>query len=327
MNDPELQLAQRKPEQYGYDARATRDMATVQFIPAKMPSEQWLVLSISPAAHSGSATLVGGAIDGTTGRIIDASSGKPVEPSALPRGVVQEGSWVATMRFGSAAGKRRGSYHWFDDLPTHVRKLSANDLYNPFSRGGEVLCRHNPQLQGSREFDSVSLLPEKWDVHARGVFEALRKDSELFSAPLSPSKQTHLQALVEGDNAILSAMAFRTLIEAGKIDRKALRANLTKAQGYRRAVFAYVALAHPKLLGEAALEEELTRVIEATRRVPDHRGIALALATTTLLHPESPASRSVGRKLLSHIRRHSNQISKAKKDPYLEQIFTVLQIL
>jgi two-component sensor histidine kinase len=80
------------------------------------------VLWIAPAAISGSATL-----EGST----------HVGQQASPPAILQTGDWELRLSLQPGIISSHGTYRWIKPLRSHERKLSADDIYSPFS--GEQL--------------------------------------------------------------------------------------------------------------------------------------------------------------------------------------------
>jgi hypothetical protein len=315
------------PDQHLHDLRAVHDMGDLRVDLGQDTADRlWYVLRVTPDPHSGSTTLVGAAIDGKTGELIDSATGKPAGESSFPSALIQEGSWTLMTRIGAPRGKQRGRYKWIEPLQYRKRKLDPEDIYRPFSKGGVVLCRHNPKLEGAEQFDSVNLLPAGWESDVRSAFDALQKNKALSSAPASSADIASLRAL-PNDNPIVSSIAFRSLAETGNLDSETLQQGFSKSSGYLRAVFMYVVLIHSPVGALTTLEAALTQAAQSTSQPSDSRAVALASTAAALFHPELPVSSSLSSKLLSSIRsRPIPSIAGHQSDPYVDQLLKLTQI-
>ena len=335
MSDKDILAA--PPEQHLHDLRAVYDMGNLHLdTTAKAGDLPWSIVRLAPEPHSGSTTLIGAAIDGKTGKLIDAATGKAAVESSFSPATIVEGSWALVTRIGAPRGKQRGHYKWTEPLEYRKRKLEPKDVYRPFAKGGTVLCRHNPEVEGAAQFDAVSLLPTGWETNVAPAFDALKKNKVLSRQPTSAVDKMSLKALMANTNAITSTIAFRSLSETGNLDAQTVQQTLSKATGYHRAVLMYVALAHAPAAGPAAIEPALTQAVQGTIRPPDSRSAALAFAAVALFHPELPASRALSVNLLNAMRSGSApsvagqktaSVARQKADPYLEELLKTAQIL
>src|SRR5271165_1438440 len=333
MSDKDILAA--PPEQHLHDLRAIYDMGNLHLDPAaKVGNQPWSVVRLTPDPYSGSETLVGAALDAKTGQLINAATGKPAADDSFSSGMIEEGSWALVTRLGVPRGKQRGRYKWTKPLEYEKRKLDPEDIYRPFVKGGTVLCRHNPEVEGATQFDAVSLLPTGWETNVAPAFDALKKNKVLSRQPVSAVDKMSLKALMADANAITSTIAFRSLSESGNLDSKTVQQTLSKATGYHRAVLMYVALVHAPAAGPSAIEPALAQATQSTSRPPDSRAAALAFAAVALFHPELPKSRALSVSLLNGMRSglapsvagQAASSAKRKIDPYVEQLLKTAQI-
>jgi hypothetical protein len=334
MSDKDILAA--PPEQHLHDLRAVYDMGNLHLDPtAKVGDQAWSVVRLAPEPHSGSTTLLGAAIDGKTGGLIEAATGKPAAENSFASAIIEEGSWTLINRIGTVRGTPLGRYKWTEPLEYRKRKLDPDDIYRPFSKGGIVLCRHNAEVEGATQFDAVSLLPTGWEANVSPAFDALKKNKVLSRQPTSPVDKMSLKALMADNNAITSTIAFRSLSESGNLDSKTVQQTLSKTTGYHRAVLMYVALVHAPAAGPAAIEPALAQAVQSITRPPDSRAAALAFAAVALFHPNLPQSRSLSVNLLNGMRGRSApaiagqktaSAAKTKTDPYVDELLKTAQI-
>src|SRR5277367_3940610 len=103
MSDSDILAA--TPEQHLHDLRAVYDMGNLHLDPsAKVGDHPWSVVRLAPDHHSGSTTLIGAAIDGKTGGLIEAATGKPAVESSFSSATIMEGSWTLINRIGALGG-------------------------------------------------------------------------------------------------------------------------------------------------------------------------------------------------------------------------------
>lgn len=310
------------PEQYPHDLRAVHDIGTFHpDISATADDRRWAALHINPDTYSGSETLIGAAINSKTGEFIEAATGKPAGDMSFPLGISEKGSWTLITRIGASRGKQKGGYEWTKPLNQNDRKLEPEDIYRPFSKGGVILCRHDPQVGGAGQFDSVNLLPRGWESDIRPAFDSLRKNNALFAAPASAKEIASLGAMLRDKNRIISSIAARSLAESGNLDSQTLQQALSKSAGYQRAVLMYVALVHPPATEPSAVEPALTQAVQNTSEASNNRSAVLASTAAVLFHPELPKSRALGLKLLNTIRgRPITALAGKEADPYVDQL-------
>jgi hypothetical protein len=320
MNDTLLLSTPALTDQDLHDVRAAHDMANLRFdAVAKGGEGSWIIIKIIPAPHSGSATIVGASIDLASGKLIDKRQ-EILTPDAAQPGIMEEGSWELVASLSNSATTSRGKYSWTEPRRTRIRGLEVEDLYRPFARGGVVLCRHRPEMQGSAQFGSVQLIPLGWEIHMRAAYEFFQRNPGLFAGSSLPSQRDQLVEMLRGDNPVLGVMAFRTMAEKGTVDIALLREVLDRFEGYRRGVLSYMIMVHPLNLNENTLLDELAKAVEGITALDEHRFFALGIATARLLHPDLRTSQVLVPKLLTTLRRHTAQLGGGKGPPTYEQI-------
>jgi len=324
MKDALLPQTPARPHQEIHDVRATHDVANLRFDPVKVGAGTWVVIKITPAPHSGSATVIGAAIDAGSGKLIDRGTGKEMTPDAARSGIIEEGSWELVASLNGPAIPGRGQYSWTEPLATRVHKLEAKHLYMPFAEGGCVLCRYDPAAAGSARFDSVCLIPPDWEGGVKPAYEVVKQNPQLFAAPPTPPQTDQLVRILSGDNSVVATLAFRTLLEGAQVDSERLRAALSQSKGYRRAVFVYLLMRLIPNSQHDMLSRELGQSITSSDDLEEHKAVALGMATTRLLHPESSSSQSLAPPLLTALRGRTQRLAGEKgTDPYLRRLFEV----
>ncbi len=336
MSDSDILAA--TPEQHLHDLRAVYDMANLRLQSSADTGESpWSVLQIVPEPHSGSETSIGVARNIETGELVDVATGKPLAPGIpVQPGTIEEGSWTVIAGTGARKGEPRGHYKW--TLPTDYsdrKMITPDDIYRPLSRGGNVLCRHNPQVEGVGQFDSVSLLPSGWETQVQPALAALQQD-DLLSKPLtSDSVRTSLTKLLASDNSITSSVAFRSLNQTGNLDPGTIQQTISSAFGYRRAVMMYVALALAPAPGAPSAEPAFAPSVQGSASPQENRSTALALAAVAIFHKGS-ASATLSVALLNGMRSRSAPsvagefaplVAEQASDPYVEELLKTAQLM
>jgi hypothetical protein len=159
MNDALLLSVPASADQPLHDVRAVHDVASLRFETVDRRGGAWMVIKISPAPHSESATIIGASIDIESGQMIDSATGNIISPGASLGGTIEEGTWELIAHLSDTVMASRGQYSWTKPHEFLTRKLEAEDLFHPFAQGGVIFCRHNPAAQGAAQFESVHLIP------------------------------------------------------------------------------------------------------------------------------------------------------------------------
>lgn len=316
------------PEQHLHDLRAVYDMGNLRLqLGADAATRPWSVLRLLPDAHSGSETAIGVAQNIDTGQLVDVATGKVIVPGTpINPGLIEEGSWKLISRIGAPRGKQSGRYKWTEPINYRERKLAPDDIYRPFAGGGVILCRHNPQAEGTAQFDSVSLLPPGWESDVRPAFDTLQKNKVLSAAPASTAEANSLRDSLATSNGLISSIASRTLAESGNFDHATLQQTLSQSTGYRRAVVMYIALIHPAAVEAPIVEPALTQAAATASETSDSRAVVLASTAAVLFHRELPKSQALGLKLLNSIRsRPIPAVAGQDSDPYVNQLLSLTQ--
>jgi hypothetical protein len=310
-----------------HDLRAIHDIMGVRFGELQQSRDRaWSVVKITAALYSGSATVIGTYIEAESGRLIDESTGDVVQPRSRPVGIIEEGSWELIDTLGHFTGANRGQYGWTEPRKAVIRtRRPAVYSYSPFAKGGNVLCSHNPSVQGAAQFKSVHLIPRGWETAIRPAYEAFKHSSELFTTPRLPSHYAQLSGMLGGDNSVVAVMAFRTLVENRRVDIPLLKDALGRSHGYRQAAFVYLVLLEPGQIDKNALTSELTTAIAATSARDEHPPIATAIAAARLLHPTFRMPQSLGPKVLTSLRDRATRLAAVTPpDPYLRVVFEIM---
>jgi hypothetical protein len=318
MVDTPLSQAPVTRDRVLHDARAVLDVS--EFDATQLNEGLWTVARLVPAPHSGSATARGAFIDGDTGRLVG-PSGRPVsEPpgtaaSAGYATIWYEGSYEITTALGGQPAPASGRYSWREERPVIVRGIPREHAYNPFARGGTVLCRFGPGPGDTSPFSRVCVLPEGFEAH---VPDAARAASELAGGP-SPEA---LEGWLTSRNPLLSTQAVRETARGQRFTGQSLRSMLGTADGYNRAVLHFTAVRDAQYLGAGVLRSGFDTDF-APGSDPDHRrAAALALFTAQLFAPEAAAL--VTGELLVHRERGLLAAAAVAEDPYVREAIAVL---
>jgi len=277
MVDTPLSQAQATRERVLHDARAVLDVS--EFEAAQMGMGVWVVLRVMPAPHSGAATTNETVLDGDTGRLVDQSG---AEASLAGPAVVRfEGAYEITSALSGPPPPASGRYSWREQQPAVVRGMPREYVYNPFARGGTVLCQLDPAAGETTPFSHVSLLPEGFDAY---VQEAARAASELTGGVET------IDRWLASRNPLLSTQAVRELARRQRLDEPSLRSMLETADGYIRAVLYFTALRDAQYLGAGVLRAGFDADFAQGSETDHRRAAALALLTAQLFAPQAAAS-------------------------------------
>ena len=262
MVDTALSQAPGTEQQVLHDTRAVLDASELGAVRATA-GQTWAVLRTTPGPNSGSGTIPGAFVDGSTGRIIDSATGAEVGPDTQPVAVYTGSYQVLAILSGQL---QAGDYAWQEPLAVEVRDLPRESVYHPFALPGTVVARYRPEATDAAPFDPVYLIPDGWETH---VPAAVAETS-----------------VVDSANPLLAARALTALARDKSLDEPTLRARLDRTDGYPRALTHFVALRDAGHLGGAALWAALATDLADPE--PDHRrAAALGLLTARLFAPEA----------------------------------------
>lgn len=188
---PERAIGETAWVDLDYEARVVLDWSRA---PAKDIAvdtmASWIVVEADPDLSSGAARI------GETGT-----------------GIVSEGSWrrLAVVR-GSTEGPS-GVYRWIDPIQSWVGhgNRTPGEIHNLFVEGGVGLCQYDPS-ESERPFGECYLLLPQWATVA--VTEAMtfvRAHPKFLETKPERDDSKRLARLLEQDNPMLSALAFRAM--------------------------------------------------------------------------------------------------------------------
>lgn len=301
-----------------YDARSVHDMAQLRFDAiASDPLKTWALVRIVAEPHSGSATIPGAYVEAETGRVVI----PPGDEKATV--IIKEGSWevIASLQEGNPPSPKAGKYSWTEPL-VKKRKLDPEDVYSAFGKSGILLSRLNPEAKDAKKFEPSYLIPTQWENAILPAYQQFKTNSGLFNGQLSRTQTNRVAQLLRSDNPILSAMAFRRLIETEKLDEESIISAVQQADGHKKAVYIYVLLTRPENAKEDAVLNLLKHVAESAKGADDLRSIALGSFAAAVFASDSKNGQALGRQLLATLRERSKEIN-AESDEYLQEIFRV----
>ena len=279
MADSRLSLAPATAQRVLHDVQAVIDVCDIDLerIGANDTGAS-VVLSTTPDPYTGSATIPGVIIDGETGRMMDRAGG-PADLSQ-PVMLLREGRFRVLTVLSGSTPTREGRYSWTQPLPVPTRGVMRQAVFDPFTDGGTVLCRYNPDA--AAPFEEVRLLPEGWETHAADAIQVARR-AVLQHPPARPAG-AELRDRVESANPILFAQSMNALAKTGSIDSPLLASLYDRLRGYRRAVLHFVALRHPSSGTATAVRNRLQADLAGTDR-DRRRAVALGLLAARLFAP------------------------------------------
>ena len=281
-------MTARPPSPF-HDVRAVHDMASL--LVDDIAAAPWILIEVSAEPRSGGAMTIGASVDVASGKLIDDATGRELAPEEVRSGIVFAGTWQRIDAATEAPVPGSASYSWVEGRTTHLHRLSAEDLHDPFARSGTILCQYHDAEHDRAQFSSVRVVPPGWEGSPRGAREALRADPEMLAGPA-------LSSVADGDNPVLAVLAFRALATQPGA--------LARATEYRQAVFVYLLMRRTD--DEAALQELTSLGVS----LDEPRFFVLGVCAARLLHPELRSSRDWAAKLVAS--------SRASTDPYLQQL-------
>lgn len=277
-----------------YNPRIILDTATLQFDRVG-GAARWIVASIAPAPGMGEACVLRTVTQGRQG--VDRVTGQEVRPEL---GFREVGAWVLRTGLEGDVGRDYGTYDWNEPFgsPLRVTRVDLYDIFSDMNRGrregaggGTIVCRYDPAEEGRKPFSHVHLIPPLWHETVSVAFEAWRRGEPPFS---STASHDALLPLLSAGSPLTAVAAFRRLLEEGA-SQDELEQAMLGAQGYLRAVFAYLALRHADE-GTSAVglfEAVIARVDE----VQGLRSLVAAMGTVRFFSSERSVLRDVATRL------------------------------
>ena len=300
-----------------YDLRAVNDIASLRF--ENFRADQPLtILRLAPAANSGTGTAIGAALDGTTGKMVNAPGVAPALAS-WEAGLIQGGGWELVGTLHGAAPAAAGKYSWTIPRPLRRNGLRGEDVYDPFSKGGLIICNHAPKVGGRGQFNAVYLLPPGWALATMHAYHTIKGDPQLHGSSAPPLDK--LKGMLHNDNPCLTVMAYRRLLEAGKLTDPMLTDAINNSSGYLRAAIAHLSLLHATHASAAAWSTRWTAIVDSSATIDEHRPVALGISSAHLLTQPQLHLRSAARPVLAHQRARTGRLANGKPDPYLSNLF------
>lgn len=264
MVDTPLSQAPATQQRVLHDTRAILDAGELDAV--RLDGQTWVVLRTTPTPTSGSGTVPGAFVDGSTGRLIDSATGHVVSPTA-PLVIGYAGDYEIVTNLSGQPPAPNGQYAWQEPLAGIVRGLPRENVYHPFAQPGTVVGRYRPDVSDAAPFDPVYLIPDGWQAHV----------PEAVGAPGPAARADWLASA----NPLLSARALTALARDGQLDEPMLRARLAAVDGYPRALTHFLALRHAGRLGASALWSGLAADF-ASPDTDHRRAAALGLLTARL---------------------------------------------
>lgn len=281
-----------------HDMRAVHDMAVLD---PGAAFGRLVVLRINPSRESG--------------------AGQVPERKDAPATIVETGTWELLDALGRNGIAPRGTFHWSKALRTHVNRLTAEDYYSPFSKGGIILCELDPERSGMEQFQRVSLLPASWERAPATAFEAVRKQRDAFREPPSSGVRHVLSSMAAGGEPLLAIMAFRRLLRT--LNATELNALVTGSDSFVRAALVYLAVVDAHERRGGAAEKVLRGAVRQPTSVPVLRFTALGVFTARLLDPGIPGDCPWTTDVLAALQRAARQ-SGVATDPFFRPLFEIM---
>jgi len=214
---------------------------------------------------------------------------------------------------------REGGYSWHEPLQRNKMKLEPTDLYCPFAKGGTVLCCHHPGAAGAAEFAPVFLLPEPWENAVAPVYEWLAANRRWLTDEATPEVRAGLLQILTGPNPVLSALAWRRILETREYEEHVPKIALS-GQGFGFAVDLYLAATGPAGDG-TGLQRDVNGAVEQSAAAGQLRFAAAGLLAVRLFRPDAEANRPWLAETMAGLRARGGA-----EDPYLQQAFQLLGV-
>lgn len=258
------------------DVRAVADLSAMPLVKISADAEHtWVLIDISPAHYSGSATAPGSEIDMATGELT-------VPPGSAPA-ILEGGSWhLLAVLAGEAGGVDPRPFHWTVPQPVHRSGIEPRDLYSPFAAGGVVVGRLPDEVRDGREIDPAFLIPAEWRDQVEPAVELIRARPGRFDAGSRELAPRALKRLLDGDNGLLALAAYRALRDAGRLDERSLRELLLSPEPFVQACVVRDLLTGATASGDGTPHAEVSAAIGEAPDGARLGGIALGIFTATI---------------------------------------------
>ncbi len=301
------QTANTTPEQAQtmvlHDIRAVHDIASLAWLGPAATSGQWIVARIKADAESGTGTVPGGYIDGSTGQFVTPPGASPV--------VVKRGAWTVVAGGNEPAGTTH-RYEWTEPIERTGRKLQPEEMYSPFTRGGVILF-HPAGQPGTRDYfqDVVLLFPE-WSSDAATALTYAHQHPSAVRASGGDLGDKELRGILRGGNRLLTVAAFEQLSRGGRLG--AAEAEDLILRGEPRLV---AALIYCLLVQGHAVEPLIERAA-----MDQVRWMAVGALSVDVFGAQEPAVRTAARSALLAARNRLTRLgAHPDSDAYLRVLF------
>ena len=296
-----------------HDARAVHDTAALKFKEFHADGQSaWIVAAVRPAPASGSASVPGAHIKASTGEFVAPRGAQPV--------VSKSGTWEAIARSSGAASADKASYSWPEQISEKRGLPTPEDYYSPFSDGGTIAFRYQPNSVGIDQFQSVRLIFPDWakDVASASAFVESHRGL-LENGEQRAPEVVHLQQLLKDKNRFLAVEAFRELSDSGHLDGNLVFERITHAAAPQDAVLTYLVLTSR---GGDELSEQVNAAVRSSADQKKLESIALAAFSALLFRSNDSKAIARSRSALQHVHDRARQL-RIPMDPnsYLSLIF------
>ena len=297
----------RPPDKLYHDTRAIHDIVRLSLdTVANDTVHNWMLFRITPGPRSGAATVPGMYIEAETGRIV-----RPPANENKGTVFVVEGSWeiLAVLQENKLVKTRQGKYAWTAPLTrTRSKGHSARDIYNPFVKGGIVLSRHRPDMEGAAQFDSVYLVPALWEKTLQSAYDHFRTQRNLWAGELTEDHHDRLLKLAAGGNPWVCVFAFRRLLGAERLDEGLVKKIFGQSEEHVRAAFTYLLLVHSTRGKAGFIGNLLRQLATSTEKIDELEPLMVGAFAVALFRSEIKATRQLSLEILTTLRERLGQV-------------------
>jgi len=256
------------------NARAVHDTAALRLSDYETIGDpSWVLVVLTPASDSGSATVPGGYVDAETGIMVIPENSETV--------VVKNGGW----RLQAAthpAHPTSGTYAWTEPLDRNKRTLEPEDFYSPFIHGGTLLFQPNPAGKNIDQFKHPRVIFSQWKEMVQPAFAHSTQISGVLDGCGTNRDSGMLADLISQSNALLSVLALRESLRLRSIAPKSSRDLLHGVDHRVKALFVYLMLSASSSDQQGDWLNQISHLVKEARSLEDLHAFGLGAFAAAL---------------------------------------------
>ncbi|MDQ3814355.1 MAG: hypothetical protein M3347_10440 [Armatimonadota bacterium] len=313
--------------------RMIYDGAALQFETLNEPNSTWVVAEITPSPTSGQ----------TKGMTKDPQTGQLTQTPGSRIVRVLDGSIKVVVTLVGSPQKDVWNYKF--EKPSFIAAglvgtpINSQDKYLPFFCHSTVICRLNkeattdPDNPTESEFFPLYVIPSEWQQSVMPAFQFYQTNSKLFQVATAAQHHEQLLKLIEEENPFLAIAAWRTLVQAHRIEESLIQGPLARSIGFKQAVLTYVLLTHSAKDAQSKLTEQISRIVENADNSAQLEGLAwgtqVALGAgvkgTTRSEQYAVISTTMQQRFVLLTKMQKRQLSFGTRSPADEHLFSIFR--